>query len=106
MLSLGKYDEAQKIYAFIITENPNYVIANTNLGFLYMQQGNNTMAYDFLSKAGALDPDNEQVLINLAVYYHAQLQNDRARRCLEHLLKKHPANERAKAMLADLQQNP
>ncbi len=105
LLTLGKYDEAQKVYAFIITENPNYAIANTNLGFLYMQQGNNTMAYDFLSKAKMLDPDNEQALINLAVYYHSQLQNNRAKQCLEHLLKKHPCNERAKAMLTDLQQN-
>lgn len=105
LLAMGRYDDAQKVYAFIIAENPNYVIANTNLGFLYMQQGNNTMAYDFLSKAAGLDPDNEQVLINLAVYYHAQMQNDRARKCLEHLLKKHPGNERAKAMLTDLQQN-
>ncbi|XZF12468.1 tetratricopeptide repeat protein [Chitinophagaceae bacterium MMS25-I14] len=102
LASLGKLAEAQKVYSFILAENPNYAIANTNIGFLYMQQGNNTMAYDYLSRAQALDPDSEQMLINLAVYYHSQLQNERAKQCLEHLLKKHPDNDRAKAMLADL----
>lgn len=104
LLALNKYEEAQKVYSFIISENPNYAVANTNLGFLYMQQGNNTMAYDMLSRAQMLDPDSEQMLINLAVYYHSQMQNDRAKKCLEHLLQKHPNNDRAKAMLADLAQ--
>lgn len=102
LLATNHYEEAQKVYSFIISENPNYAVANTNLGFLYMQEGNNTMAYDFLTRSQMLDPDNEQMLINLAVYYHSQLQNEKARKCLEHLLQKHPQNDRAKAMLADL----
>ncbi|PZF72346.1 tetratricopeptide repeat protein [Taibaiella soli] len=102
LLSMNRYEEAQKVYSFIISENPNYAVANTNLGFLYMQEGNNTMAYEFLSRSQMLDPDNEQMLINLAVYYHSQMQNNKAQKCLEHLLQKHPQNERAKAMLADL----
>jgi len=102
LLALGKYDEAKQVYDFIISENPQYPVANTNLGFLYMQRGNGTMAYDYLSRAQLLDPDNEQTLINLAVWYHSSLQYDRARKCLEHLLKKHPDNAQAKAMLADL----
>jgi len=68
-----------------------------------MQQGNSAMAYDHLLRAQALDPDYEQNLINLAVWYHANNQMDKARTALRHLLKKHPANEQAKAMLSDLQ---
>jgi Tfp pilus assembly protein PilF len=103
LLALGKVGEAQKVFEFILNENPSYPVANTNLGYIYMQQGQNTMAYNYLSKAMQLDPDHEQTLINLAVYYHSNGQNDKARKSLEHLLKKHPQNQQAKAMLADLQ---
>jgi Flp pilus assembly protein TadD len=67
-----------------------------------MQDGNNTMAYNYLLKAQQLDPDHEQNLINLAVWYHTNKRNPEAERSLIHLLQKHPTNEQAKAMLADL----
>ena len=102
LLAMHKLDDAKKVFDFILTENPDHVSANTNIGFLYMQQGNKVMAYDHLMHANDLDPDHEQTLINLAVYYHNNLQNDRAKKCLQHLLKKHPANAQAKAMIADL----
>ncbi len=102
LLSLRKIEEAKKVFTFILSENPDYVTANTNLGFIYMQQGNSVMAYDLLRKANSLDPDHEQTLINLAVWYHANAQDEKARKSLQHLLKKHPQNQQAKAMLADI----
>lgn len=102
LLALGKMKEAMKVCSFIISENPNYTSANTNLAYLYMQQGNNTMSYDYLMRAVDLDPDHEQTLINLAVWYHNNRQMKEAQKCLEHLLKKHPGNAQAKAMLSDL----
>jgi tetratricopeptide (TPR) repeat protein len=102
LLSMGRVDEAQKVFSFILSENPDYATANTNLAFLYMQQGNLTMAYDLLLRAIRLNPDNEQTLINLAVCYHNNGQDDKARKTLLHLIKKHPQNEQARAMLADL----
>lgn len=94
--------EALKVFTFIVGQNPNHTSANTNLGYIYMQQGNNSLAYDFLLKAKQVDPDYEQNLINLAVWYHLNHRDDEADRSLRHLLKKHPANEQAKAMLIDL----
>ncbi|MBX2904906.1 MAG: tetratricopeptide repeat protein [Taibaiella sp.] len=102
LLALGRVDEAKKVFEFIRGENPNYVSANTNLGFIYMQQGNGAMAYDLLSRANELDPDHEQTLINLAVWHYGNRQYDKAHKRLEHLLQKHPDNEQAKMMLADL----
>ena len=67
-----------------------------------MQQGNNATSYKYMQLANQLDPDYEQNLVNMAVWYHNNNLPDRARKCLEHLLKKHPANETAKAMLASL----
>ena len=68
-----------------------------------MQQGNKTMSYDYLMRALKLNPDYEQTLINLAVWHHNNGNDGNAKKYLSHLLKKHPQNEQAKAMLADIQ---
>jgi len=104
LLAMGNIAEAQKVFSFVVNENPDYLSANTNLGYIYMQQGNNTMAYQYLTHARMLNPDHEQTLINLAVWYHTNGQDNLAKTSLQHLLKKYPANEQAKAMLIDLQQ--
>jgi Flp pilus assembly protein TadD len=101
-LALGQYPEALKTFTFILNENPTYALANANIGFLYMNQGNSTMAYDFLMKANNLDPDHEQTLINLAVWYHNNDQDNLAKVMLQRALKVNPQNERTKAMLLEL----
>jgi hypothetical protein len=103
LLADNKIPEAQAVFQFIIEQNPNHVSASTNLGYIYMQQGNNAMAYDFLKRAQQLDPDYEQNLVNLAVWYHVNQQDGKAKATILHLLKKHPGNERARAMLLDLE---
>ena len=105
LLALNRMPEALKVFQFVTSENPNHISANTNLGFIYMRQGNNTMAYDYLMRAYALDPDYEQNLINLAVWYHNNQKPELARKYLDELLKRHPGNEQAKAMLIDLERN-
>ncbi len=102
LLALSKPDEAQKVFEFVISENPNHVSANTNLGYIYMQQGNSTMAYDYMMRANQLDPDYEQNLINLAVWHYSNKDYGKAKKRLEHLLRKHPNNTRARDMLLDL----
>jgi Tfp pilus assembly protein PilF len=102
LLALGRTAEAKTVLQKVLQEVPNHVSANTNIGFMYMQEGNNTMAYDYMMKANALDPDYEQNLLNLAVWHYTAGQPDKARLRLEHLLRKHPQNERARAMLLDL----
>jgi hypothetical protein len=102
LLALNKVQEAFDVFTFVVGENPNHISANTNLGYIYMQQGNNTMAYDRMQRARSIDPDYEQNLINLAVWYHSNQKPDMARKTLEHLVKRHPENERARAMLLDL----
>ena len=67
LLALNNMPEAKKVFQFIISENPNYATAHTNLGFIYMQEGNNVMAYDHLTKALQYEPDSKQALINMAV---------------------------------------
>ncbi|MCW3122501.1 MAG: hypothetical protein JWQ38_1993 [Flavipsychrobacter sp.] len=102
LLALNKVQEATGVFKFILNENPDNVSANTNLGYIYMQQGNNAMAYDYMMKADRLDPDYEQNLLNLAVWHHNNNQPDMAQKRLMHVISRHPNNERARAMLIDL----
>ena len=102
LLALNRPNEALGVFEFVLSENPNHIAANTNLGFLYMQQGQNSMAYQYMQKAYLLDPDYEQNLINLAVWYHNNQQDHLAKKLLQHTIKKHPNNQQARAMLLDL----
>ena len=102
LLALQNTAEAKSTFQFILDENPHYATAHTNLGYIYLQEGNNAMAYDHMRKAVAYEPDNKQALINMAVWYHLNGKDDKAKKTLQHLLKKHPDNEQAKAMLLDL----
>ena len=102
LLALNRVEEAKEVFDFVLGENPNHVSANVNLGFVYLQQRNNTMAYEYMKKAQQLDPDHAQNLINLAVWYHNNNQDKLAKKVLQHLVKKHPDNEQGRAMLGQL----
>lgn len=102
LLVLGKMPDALAVFNNIIKANPDHTSASTNLGYIHMQQGNATMAYDFMLHARHLDPDYEQNLINLAIWLHTNKRDTEAQQCLVHLISKHPQNQQARAMLADL----
>lgn len=102
LLALNNYADAIRTFQYIIQENPQYASAHTNLGFAYMQDGRNAMAYDHLTKALKYEPDNLQAMINIAVWYHTNYRDAEAKTILQRLLKKYPGNEQAKAMLLDL----
>lgn len=105
LLALGNLNEAYTVFGFILNENPDHVAAQTNMGYILMQQGENGRAYQHIKKAQQLDPDYEQNLINFAVWYYNNQQKKLAKKTLEHLIKKHPGNVQAKAMLEDLKQD-
>ncbi|MBL7717340.1 MAG: tetratricopeptide repeat protein [Flavipsychrobacter sp.] len=102
LLALNKMGDAQKVFEFVLKEDPAYVSAHTNIGYIHMQQGNTTMAYYHLLRANQLDPDHQQTIFNLAILYHSEGKDDRARTLLTHLLKRDPNNERAKMMMSEL----
>ena len=104
LLAQKNTDAAKRVFNYILSENRNYTLAHSNLGYIYMQEGATTMAFDHLMKANNLDPDNKQVLINLAVLSHNTGDDGKAQKYLERILKKHPDDKQAKAMLLDLMQ--
>jgi tetratricopeptide (TPR) repeat protein len=106
LLSLTDWEGARQVFRFILDQNPDYVPALTNMGYLLMRDGNKDSCYFYCNRARSLDPDYEQNLVNLAVWYHKYDQINDAAATLEHLLAKHPGNEQAKAMLQDLGLRP
>ncbi len=102
LLALNKLTEAEAVFKTIISENPKHIEAQTNLGYVYMQTGRQSLAYDHMLQAQRLDPDHTQNLVNLAVWYYNQQQVAPAEKTLLHLLSKQPEHEQAKAMLRDL----
>jgi len=103
LLILNQTKQAQDVFTYILSENADHLSANVNLGYIYMQQHNKAMSYNHLMRALQLNPDYEQTLINLAVWHHNNGNDGNAKKYLHHLLKKHPQNEQAKAMLATIQ---
>ena len=102
LLALGVVNDAKETFKMMLEENPNNSPAHTSLGYIYMQEGSNTLAYDHLKKAVVLAPDNIQALINISVWYHLNNRDGDAQKILERLLKKYPNHKQAKAMLLDL----
>lgn len=102
MLALNDLASAETIFRFILSENPKYGTAYTNLGYIHLQRNEIGLAFSNFLLAQSLDPDREQTLINLAIVYHAQGELRKTKTVLQTLLKRSPDNAQAKAMLDDL----
>jgi tetratricopeptide (TPR) repeat protein len=102
-MSIGKQKEAAENFLFIYNEDPKYVPALTNLGYYYLSvEGNAEKAERLYRSALALDPDNEQALLNMAGLYIYREDFKRAKQTLESLLKKVPGNVQAKSVLKQI----
>ncbi len=99
----NKPDAAYKNWLWIIKENPMFIQAYSNLGFLKLQQNQIDSAYYYLQKAYSLDPDNEMTLSNLIAFYLKTGDKQNAQKTAIHLLKKHPHHLQAKQLLQYLQ---
>jgi predicted CXXCH cytochrome family protein len=99
---VGNMSAAISQYEFILKENPKKVNAHTNLVFIYLTQGKLVEAGKLLEAGYALDPDDEQLLLNFAQYYLLKTDKLNAIKLLNHLVKKHPQNETAKQALKQL----
>ncbi len=101
-LHSGNIEEAKANYEYIINENPKFVAALSNLGYIYMLKGNSKKAGEYYDKALALDPDYEQALLNKTGLYLSEQKVNEARELLIKILKKNPANVKAKEILSQI----
>ncbi len=102
-LDLGDYITAKKNYQFIIDQNPEYVSAYVNLGFLIAQTEKNMKdAIELYDKALALDPDNIQAYLNKAASEIYAKDEKAARSLIGEVLKRDRNNETARMLLNNL----
>ncbi|MEK6617056.1 MAG: tetratricopeptide repeat protein [Bacteroidota bacterium] len=99
LCALGKVNEGKTIYEKIISEDPTYAPAWSNLGFIYLQNGNKEKAREYYDKALSLDPDYVQALLNKAGLFLYEKKNSEALVIAQRILKKNPKNEQALAIL-------
>lgn len=99
LVMLNNLDEANKEYDFILSQDPEFVSALTNKGYIALYRGNAQGAKQFYDKALALDPDNEQAMFNMAGWYVHARQFDKAKEILVQLLKKYPEDPQATKLL-------
>lgn len=96
----GNFRDAEDNYKFIISENPKYVTAYVNYGFLALSvKKDDKKAEECYNMALQLDPDNEQALLNKAGLMVFRNDRNTAKYYLEKLLKINPANEQARRLL-------
>ncbi|MDI9339138.1 MAG: tetratricopeptide repeat protein [Sediminibacterium sp.] len=98
-VKVGNLSLAKEQYTFILKENPKKVNALTNLAYISLLENKPDEARSFLEKGRALDPDDEQLLLNYAQYYLMSGNFKNAADVLKHLLARHPDNEVAKRAL-------
>jgi tetratricopeptide (TPR) repeat protein len=106
LAQLQKLNEAEEQFNTVIKENPKKAQGYTNLGFLKFTQGKPDAALANYKKAYALDPDSEQLLLNLAGYYFTMKDKQNALVYLNLLLKKNPKNKQAQDALKQIQNLP
>lgn len=99
---LQQFPEAQKAFEFVLSENEKRPVALSNLGYLYVLQGNVDKGEKLYNQAIALDPDYEQVLLNKAAVLLLKKENEAAKEFLKRVLKINPQNQQAIAVMQKL----
>jgi tetratricopeptide (TPR) repeat protein len=102
LASAGDMKGAEEQFYFIMLENPKYVAAYSNLGFIKLKQGFAQEALRLYKIGEKLDPDNEALLLNLAAFYALNKNKKQAVAYLNRILRKNPRNEKAKMVLQQM----
>ncbi|WP_299082462.1 XrtA/PEP-CTERM system TPR-repeat protein PrsT [uncultured Paraglaciecola sp.] len=89
----GDLTGAMATYAAAIKQNPNNYIANNNLAYLYLQQGDVEMAKGFGEKAVELEPTNPAALDTLAQIHVAEKEYKNALKLYDRAISDKMQNE-------------
>ncbi len=87
LLEMNLTDESVRYSRMAIDNNKDYVPALINLGIAHAKSGNTPLAEDYLIRASRLEPDNRNIIINLAILYERQKDYDRASEYFTKLIK-------------------
>ena len=86
-------------FVFILNEDPNFISAYANLGYIYFFLGQKEEALQYYNYALKLHPYHETTLINKAEFLLFDNNKKDAFICLEKVLEINPDNEKAKILL-------
>jgi len=78
LLYFNLIEESIKYSQMAVDINNDYVPALINLGVAYTKHGDIAAAEGYLKRAFTLEPDNKSVILNLAIFYEKQKDNDTA----------------------------
>jgi tetratricopeptide (TPR) repeat protein len=95
LAATNNINAATEQFDFIMKENPKFVPAYSNLGYIKLTQGFPAEALRLYTIGKKLDPDNESLLLNLAGYYLFMKDKASAKKYLEAIIKRNPKNQRA-----------
>ncbi len=86
----GKVEAGEKMYAFILSENPEYYLAWNNLGVIQKQRGRVKEAEESFIRVIQLDPDYLNARLQLTELYISSRQKSKAGKELDYLRKYYP----------------
>ena len=102
LVMLKRNDEAIELFHHILTLNPSYEKALSNLSFLQLQKGDLRYAETLVNKALSLNPDDEDALMNKAAVLVAGQKIPEAILVLARVLELNPKNEKARVAIGHI----
>ena len=102
MVTMGNTGGAKKILENILSEDPKFAPAYSNLGYVYLLEGDVKKGGELIDRSLALDPDYDQALINKAQVYLLKNDLPGAKKELMKVLKRDPENKKARDALKKL----
>ncbi len=98
-----KKHDARAQYQQVLDQYPAFLQALTNLGYLWLEEGDDKKAEMYYDKALAFDPDYEQALMNKAGLYIYRRNYAEAMKFVDRTLKVNPSNSQALQLKTQLQ---
>lgn len=87
---MGNFEEAEKVFNFVLKEDSKRKMALSNLGLVLAQKGKNNEALKLYQQALDLDPDYSGALLNKIGLLIQLGRKNEAQKDIQHLIKKHP----------------
>jgi Flp pilus assembly protein TadD len=100
-----RLEPARKRLEKLLEEQPKYVSAMANLGFVCLQLGDEQRAEYWYRRGMALDPDNQAAIMNMIGLHLYRGKKAEAKRMLLDVLKKYPNHQQARQLLQYLSEN-
>ena len=94
--------EARTQYQMVLNQDPEFVSALTNLGYLWLEEKNEIKAKLYYNKALSLNPDDEQALMNMAGLHIYRKEYKEALKYIERTLKVNSKNKQAQQLKLQL----